>query len=108
MIDYADSVASKELAGERSKAFSVSIPISQLSFALIAAFLIYMFGYQNSTIAQAKHDINMKKSKLVELETMVDNLKLQKARLFSSNEIIKQGSADGLCIADSNKIQIVH
>ncbi len=108
MIDYAESITAKEYTKEKSRVFFLSIPMPRVFFALFFAFLIYTLGYQNSTIAQVGHDINMKKNRLAELQVVVDNLKLQKARMFSSKEIIKNGSLDGLCIADSNKIQIVH
>ncbi len=109
MIDYADSLTKKSeiLDKKKESVLSIHIPFPQLAFAILVAVFIYILGYQNNTIAQAKHDINLKKSKLFELQMTVNDLMLKKAKLFNSESVMASCESKHLNMADSDKIQIV-
>ncbi len=109
MLDYADNIAKEHFGTQtisKETTISIEIPAIWLGFALIVAFLIYVFGYQNSTIEQVKHNINIKKTKLVELRLQMDTLKMKQARIFNSNSIIADCEAKKMTVAKN--IQIVY
>ncbi len=109
MVDYAQNVVkghSNIKTKSRASSIAVGVAFPQLSFVLIVALLIYVLGYQNNTIEQVQHGINIKKTRLIQLKVQMDSLKAKQARILSSNSIISESKANNMETAKN--IQIVY
>ncbi len=110
MVDYAQSVIKDKntdvKAKERVSYASVEVALPHLGFALVVAFLVYLLGYQNNTIASVKHNINVKRAKLIELRMQMDSLKAKQAHILSSGSVIADSEAKKMKVAKN--IQIVY
>ncbi len=107
MVDYAQS-AVKSQVKVKSKASSVSLEVAvpQFGFALIIAVLIYVLGYQNSTISQVQHGLNIKRARLMELEMQMASLQARRAHILSSGSIVAESVSKNMKLAKN--IQIVY
>ncbi len=107
MVDYAQStVKSQVKAKSKASSISLEVAVPQLGFALIIAVFIYVLGYQNSTISQVQHGINIKKARLMELEMQMASLQAKKAHILSSGSIVAESVSKDMKLAKN--IQIVY
>ena len=111
MVDYAENVVREDVNVSVAKETAASkavvwVPFGQLGFVLVAALLIYIIGYQNSTISRAKHGINLKRSRLIQLNLKLDTVEAMRARAMNSNAVIADAENKKMKVAKD--IQIVY